>query len=113
MDDADAEAQWARPLQPKRGRPSPASPSEAGAPPPGQGKVLDGLKPGEFARLPHQKGLLYVHCGGEGNCGWNCLRVAVNFAQQKSAQATELLLRGLLERSSNLGAAMRSVVQRH
>eukprot|EP00969_Alexandrium_andersonii_P009295 406768-Alexandrium_andersonii.AAC.1 len=69
MEDADIEVQWAQPPRPKRGRPFPG----AGAPPSGHGKVLDELKLGEFARLPHQKGLLYVHCGGEGNCGWNCL----------------------------------------
>eukprot|EP00969_Alexandrium_andersonii_P002828 122464-Alexandrium_andersonii.AAC.1 len=38
-----------------------------------QGEARVALKPADCARLPGQKGSLYVHCGDGGNCGWNCL----------------------------------------
>eukprot|EP00969_Alexandrium_andersonii_P235715 10406726-Alexandrium_andersonii.AAC.1 len=50
--------------------------------------ALSGLGASSLRRLQAYPGLVFVRCGGEGNCGWNGLGVAMNYARQATEDAS-------------------------
>eukprot|EP00969_Alexandrium_andersonii_P066341 2925241-Alexandrium_andersonii.AAC.1 len=64
----DGDALWAKLPEAKRGRSGVKAQEPAPPPSPAVAVGASSLR-----RLQAYPGLVFVHCGGEGNCGWNCL----------------------------------------